>query len=107
MNDLYILGEDGTPILEHDLSKWGEWFERERKRFAMQETIAGYFVSTVFLGIDHSFGAGPPLLWETMIFREGDSLDYQERYSTQAEAREGHQKAVAYAMSLAAATKVN
>ena len=25
-------------------------------------------VSTIFLGMDHSFGSGDPVLWETMIF---------------------------------------
>lgn len=28
-------------------------------------------VSTVFVGIDMNFGIGPPMLFETMIFREG------------------------------------
>ncbi len=35
----------------------------------------GYFilnaagkVSTVFLGLDHNFGDGPPILWETLVF---------------------------------------
>ena len=46
-------------------------------------------VSTVFLGIDHNFGEGKPLLFETMVF--GGKLDEEtERYSTWEEAVEGH-----------------
>lgn len=51
-------------------------------------------VSTVFLGLDHQFGRGAPLLFETMIFggaRDGD----QFRYSTWDEAEDGHAKVVA------------
>ena len=49
-------------------------------------------ISTVFLGLDHAFGSGPPILWETMIF--GGLLDeFQERYATKAEALAGHQQA--------------
>jgi hypothetical protein len=48
------------------------------------------------LCIDHRFGSGPPLLFETMIFGEEDD-EYQKRYSTWKEAEEGHQIAVNYA----------
>lgn len=43
----------------------------------------GHFVSTVFLGIDHSFGGTTPILWETMRFTQHDldnhdHADYEE-----------------------------
>jgi hypothetical protein len=52
-------------------------------------------VSTVWLGLDHNWRVmpGPPLIFETMVFsKTGDHPleDYQERYSTEAEALEGH-----------------
>lgn len=48
-------------------------------------------VSTVFLGIDHSFGEGPPLIFESMAFPVGSWDDLLcERYSTEAQARVGH-----------------
>lgn len=51
-------------------------------------------VSTVWLGINHRFGDGPPLIFETMVF--GGGLDqYQERYSTEQHARAGHDAVVA------------
>ena len=57
-----------------------------------------YFVSTVDLGVNHQFGAGPPLWYETMIFKmdEEDNIDWTEmycnRYTTKEEAKEGHEK---------------
>jgi hypothetical protein len=54
-------------------------------------------VSTVMLGTDHGFGmGGPPILFETMIFG-GEHDEYQERYSTRAEAESGHSKALGLA----------
>lgn len=55
----------------------------------------GKLVSTVFLGLDHSFGDGPPLIFETMVFPP-DSLNELdcERYSTEKEAIVGHTKMV-------------
>lgn len=61
---------------------------------------AEFHVSTVFLGLDHQYGSGPPLVFETMIFpsENGDISDWGEvwadRYSTIDEAREGHAKAM-------------
>ncbi|MBR5227538.1 MAG: hypothetical protein IKV94_02765 [Clostridia bacterium] len=69
-------------------------------RFDLKTTIGKYTVSTVDLGIDHSFGIGKPLYYETMIFQKIDGdvhfLDYQVRYSTEEEARIGHQMAIEY-----------
>lgn len=46
-------------------------------------------VSTVWLGIDHGYGEGPPLIFETMIF--GGPMDQHcDRYSTEEQARTGH-----------------
>jgi hypothetical protein len=45
----------------------------------------------VFLGLDHSFRQGPPILWETMVF--GGPLDGEMmRYTSRAEAFDGHQE---------------
>lgn len=70
-------------------------------RFDLKTEVEGYLVSTVDLGLDHSFGDGPPLYYETMIFAKDDddidySGEYQERYVTEAEARKGHEKAIKY-----------
>lgn len=61
-----------------------------------QETLdTGYWVSTVWLGLDHNFlRGGPPLIFETMVFMDRgecrETVDC-ERYSTEDEARHGHE----------------
>ena len=53
-------------------------------------------MSTVWLGIDHAWGGGPPVIFETMVFAEGSSLDEDcHRYCTEAEAKQGHTASVA------------
>jgi len=60
------------------------WKYRERVLFTPVR------VSTVWLGLDHSFGReGQPLLFETMIFGGRCGQDC-ERYSTVEAARRGH-----------------
>jgi len=57
---------------------------------------SGYWVSTIWVGIDHDPSpAGPPLIFETVVFEESTkkSVD-RARYATEAEARAGHQRLV-------------
>jgi len=71
--------------------------------------VGPYFVSTIFLGLDHQWGNGPPILFETMVFVENphtvellgkeitlnsDFLDIQERCSTWLEAEAQHQRVI-------------
>lgn len=52
-------------------------------------------VSTVWLGMDHGFGAGhAPIIFETLVFG-GRLANEGERYTTEAEAIAGHAKWVA------------
>lgn len=86
-NGKYIM-VDGTVTEEHDLLAWGRWYETAKRKIA--NTIGGGIkVSTVFLAMDHQFGDGPPLLFETMVF--GGPIDGDmDRYSTREEAETGH-----------------
>lgn len=53
-------------------------------------------VSTVFLVLNHSFGEGPPVLWESMAF--GGPLDEdQRRYASREAAVAGHAEMVTIA----------
>ena len=76
----YILDEAGEPVAEADLLTWSRWFEDGQKkgtRIVLREKIGDSEVSTVFLGMEHNFGApGPPVLWETMVF--GGALDEEQ-----------------------------
>lgn len=88
MTDKYILeGKEPKPV--EDLMEWAKWFEKAN-RVVEQTKVDDVKVSTVFLGMDHSFFDGPPILFETMIFG-GPEDGYQERYSTWDEAVKGHQ----------------
>lgn len=91
MTEKYIL-VDGEPV-EADLYTWAQWIEtRQREKIVQQDYIGGVKVSTVFLGLNHNWGDGPPILWETMIFG-GPHDQYQERYAS-TDAVIGHQRAL-------------
>jgi len=86
----YILrGQDIIPV---DMWIWAEWIERD-----YPERVVGFWqfkscrVSTVFLGLDHSFNQGPPILFETLVFG-GPMKDAGERYATYDEAEAGHMR---------------
>ena len=55
-----------------------------------------YFMSTIDLGIDHSFFSDKPIYWETMIFdhTNGENFGdlYQERYSSLEDAIANHER---------------
>ena len=91
MTDHYILR--GKIPFSVGVEEWAKWFENS-DRSVVQTHVEGdkefILVSTVFLGLDHSFsGGGPPVIFETMVF--GGDLDQEmERYSTWDEAETGH-----------------
>ena len=93
MTDTYIL--DGrNPIRCADFMTRARWFERSDRQVARTD-FGDVRVSTVFLGLDRSFGQGPPLLFETMIFGGPfDQAKYQERCSTWEEAEAQHAEAI-------------
>jgi hypothetical protein len=69
---------------------WAKDFEnQELKKVAFTEIPGKGCVSTVYLGLDHQFGNGKPLIFESMFFGN-DGQERQERYSTEAEAIAGH-----------------
>ena len=46
-------------------------------------------ISTVWLGLNHRFGDGPPLVYETLIFVDGQEV-FGTRYSKEGDAQMGH-----------------
>lgn len=84
----YILDENHVAIPTNDVNEWGRC--REGDRHIGLTEMGDIRVSTVFLGLDHNWGNGPPLIFETMVF--GGLLDEeQDRYSTWDEAKIGHE----------------
>lgn len=93
-NGKYVLDADGN-VREAELMEWAMWFEdADNRRVAYTKFDDGTEVSTVFLGLDHSFGDGPPVLWETMAFGPRAN-DIQERYTSREDAQAGHDRIVA------------
>lgn len=100
MHDKYILDENGEPQLCEDTITWAKWYESRRDPsntawiVGKTEIAEGIRVSTVFIALDHNWGDGPPLLFETMVFG-GVHEGWQDRYATRKEATEGHERACA------------
>lgn len=90
---MYYTLEGKTPV-PTDMATWGRRFENSEQRRVARDTIGDVYISTVFLGFDHSFDNGPPLIFETMIFG-GEHDQWQERCSTWDEAEAMHAQAVA------------
>jgi hypothetical protein len=86
----------GQPI---DMMTWAQMFEDKAVKVVAQTKVGDVLVSTAWLGLDHNFLGGPPLIFETMVF--GGLLDQeQERYSTEAQALAGHDQMVAKVKAL-------
>lgn len=111
MTCLYYLDDDHRPVKfeDADMEKnplafaraWGKI--SEQRRVDHTQISDEVHVSTVFLGLDHSYGRGPPVLFETMIF--GGPLDHSQwRYATWDDALVGHDMAVKKAMAHEKAT---
>jgi hypothetical protein len=66
---------DGTPMVstaeEPDYLQWAKLLEQDRT-VRKTTTLYGEMLSTVWLGLDHRFGIGPPEIFETMLFAPGE-----------------------------------
>lgn len=91
------LNRQGIPV---DIAEWAKALDTDK--VVKQETVAGKWVSTVWLGADHGFG-GTPKYFETMVFPAkadcSGPVSWTEedcrRYTTEAEAVAGHAEVVA------------
>lgn len=92
MMGMYILDGQKNPVRCDDMERWGDFIRVPENKVVARSEFGSASVSTVFLGLDHSFGGGRPVLFETMIFG-GKSDGYQERYHTWKEAEAGHEAA--------------
>lgn len=87
---------DGEPCTLQECSEY-----RRTQKFLKQEDLpSGVWVSTVYLGFNHRFGDGPPLIFETMVFPgamadDGSMVELDvDRYSSKEAALAGHQRMV-------------
>lgn len=111
---LRYFDKDGVPM---SFWEWSGYINDPEYKIIQQDKIGHFFVSTVWLGMDHGFGRYffkeeasekyQPIIFETMIFNDLEDQDeencslnnYQERYSTLNEAQEGHKIACALAIN--------
>lgn len=74
----------GAPI---SIDEWS----RLNRDFDYRVVIQDGEVSTVWLGLDHQYGDGPPLIFESLTY-DAAGNEVMWRYSTEEQAREGHQR---------------
>jgi len=105
MNGLYyILDKENNVIEAEDFDKWSKYFESTCKndgRRVSKDEVNGSLISTVFLGISHSYcDTSEPLIFETMVFEPGITEDrYLARYCTWNEALKGHAEAIEWVLN--------
>ena len=95
MSEWYKLDKDNTPV-GCSLEDFSGVFDLTDKRRVAKDVSGDVVVSTVFLGLNHNYGADPPILFETMIFG-GEHDEDQWRYETWNQAIEGHKHACSVA----------
>lgn len=102
----YLLDENKKPY-QVSIEESCKIYEDPNMKIVQQDKLDnGLFVSTVFLGMDHSWDSNPnhkPVLWETMIFDDLEETllgEYQERYTSYEDAVEGHKKALELAKNV-------
>lgn len=85
--------------LDHDkhlvpvpMLAWADAYENIANRRVAWTRRDKVSVSTVFLGLNHQFGDGPPLVFETLIMG-GRYNGWMERYSCWDDALMGHRRA--------------
>lgn len=91
MRSRYAILKDKKVVPVNSIEKWVT--AKRTNRHVGDDSIGGIRISTVFLGLDHSFGDERPQWFETMIFG-GLHDEYCERYETWEEAEAGHKRAV-------------
>ena len=101
----------GRVAVPATLEEWSVWAAGigPNGRHVGQTEVGPLLVSTVFLGLDHSFGGEHPSLFETMVFDHRAYSEaftgvggYQTRCETWGEAETMHANAVAWAGELVA-----
>lgn len=89
--------ERGGQAVPVTLLEWAEWFEHRKPGESWQiakDEFDGWTVSTVFIGLDHSMGEGPPLIYETLANGPNEN-EHGNRYSTRQQAIAGHAEIIA------------
>lgn len=97
----YRLGDDRVPV-EVSADEWKNSSSRTNVEVAQTKLESRGVIatiSTMFTGLDHSHGGGPPMVFGTWILSNQPELHEKEwRYSTWEDAQKGHMTAYKYTM---------
>lgn len=96
MSHYYYLNEDHTtrPCTQEEYGEQYVLMTKNKLKHVACDTLNDCTISTVWLGINHAYDGEKPHIFETMIFSGVDTKNYQERYSTWEDAKEGHGRAI-------------
>lgn len=99
---IYVLDENKRPVHPKTMDEYNElmWGKDRANKVVAKDTHDNFYISTVFLGMDHGFGS-PPQFFETMVFDQTGETSYNnnklneifmDRYETWEQAEEGHRR---------------
>lgn len=92
---------DGRPISPEEA---GILLRDMARRHVAIDVVDGVEVSTVGMVVNHQYGPGPPVIFETMTFADDPEFDgWSRRYSTREQAELGHEQVCATIRELAEA----
>lgn len=74
--------------ISHD--RFMELQAKESYRVVKQEEVNDFYISTIWLGLDHGFGQSEPMIFETLVFTNDGIQGEMFRYSTLDQAVKGH-----------------
>jgi hypothetical protein len=89
----YVLDADHQLVPAANIYEWARMLEGSDRIVAQDTLPDGTFISTVFLGLDHGWGKGPPITFETMVFfpkGEGEDSEIVDRCATWADSEAIH-----------------
>jgi hypothetical protein len=102
----YILDNERRPA-RTDILTFAAWYENFDNRRVAETFTEHHHISTVFLGFDHGWGDGPPVLFETMVFGKDENrhvddaaTDIMCRYVSWDDAETGHKTVVKQVLKL-------
>lgn len=101
LDDLYYFLNKDKSVIKCSLKEFSEQLNEmmiNDSKHVKKSDIGNFWISTVWLGINHNWGSGSPILFETMILNKytQEWLDYLVRYSTWDNALIGHENAIQY-----------
>lgn len=100
MGFMYGKLDPNKKVIEATREEWSKSFEDPEGRIVQQDAVGEYFLSTIFLGLNHAFMGGQGVWFETMLFEPNKDQDrhvdvvevegHSRRYRTYEDALRGH-----------------